>query len=609
MIITPQMLWADFNVAKEPLDARRITTKEAYGAKATYFYFNGVEATDGIVRIFSILYTPINIQTKKTATKKVAKQLPKKIAEFSAEISEIKKEIGDDLLEDTAIQKSTEELLEDLRITNKTDNLIIVFADVETDSTNFNPSVYIDNGFCVLVVDYSGLNDKKQYATIYPISKSFANAFYYPDAIKETNELYKSSWFIWQTIALRAVFFAQNLDFKNIFMLGYGHGGEQVYKTACFPFETETQEFFAKNPLAPVTKGSDCIIRGAVTVFTSGVIYPEILQFKAALDSSSYAKDAKCPILMQLTSNEQNSGLDEMNDLFTQSLAKTNLGRVSIVERTNRTLDNVRDKNPLLWFKSILANDKIPASPIIQLKSSNNKLYCELKIDDYKNMKQVTIFSSHIQEKSAYRNWRNLEFENPEKDEYLAFVPIINSEKPVYIFASVIYNSGISLSSPVAAVVPKFLNITVEPPPVSRRIYDTDFGQCDWLDLDASPDSSTLVMKEGAFGLEGITSTTNKLTTFRLADPQFIGPANANLQCLVYSKLGQKLFFTITTNSNLEKYYFDYDIVASKGWTKINISNAYFKSNNGNNLESWSDILTFSINSSEEFLLNSLLWV
>jgi len=550
MIVTPQMLWADFNFRQEPLDVRKISSKEfKKDILATHLYFNGLKKNDGVIRIFATLYSA-----------------------------------------------------------NNSHDLIIVFLDVYTRTESFDPSLYLDNGFSVLVVDYSGISDSKRLATIFPQSLAFANAFFYKDAVNETNELENSSWYVWQTIALRSVYLAESLNFKHIFMLGYGHGGEQVYKTACFPFETMSQiSFFdSKNANDEPISQIRPIINGGATIFTSGIIEPKDLQFKAALDSSSYAKDAKCPILMQLTSNE--SGLDEMNDLFSQSLSLSSGGRISIVERTNRTLDNLRINNPLLFFKSIIDEKTIPTTPHILLNGSQNKLYCRLTVDCPDEIMTAALFAAHIQPNSAYRNWRTIEIQKVDNSEYLAAIPIINAEKPVYIFTSVLYSSGISLSSPMSVVIPKLFNISLKPPPISRRIYDTEFGLCEWLDLSASAQSDTLSLQKGAFGLEGIVSKSNNLTTFRLADPQFIGPQTANLQCLVYSKNAQKISFLITSSFNRETYLFETDITPQKGWTKIILKPADFKSSSGN-LSGWSDILTFTISSDKELLLNSMLWV
>ena len=576
MIVTPQLLWNGYDPFLTPLNATLVSSSTTADASVFLLYFNGDKQDNGcMARIFARLYVPKNCQV-----------------DFNEYLLEGKREKGEgrsinsnnsDDKQDLDSLETKEFLLKRLKIGSITPNCVAVFDDIDKDTNAFDPKNYLNMGFSVLVVDYGGMSEHKSRFTIYPKCQSLANYFLNPDSDKETDVPQNSSWYIWQTVAMRSVVFCKKLGFLNVCMLGVGLGLEMPFKTSYF----------------------DGFITAGATQFTGGVIERSNTAFIASLDCTSYASNSNCPIFIQGASNEQNSSLDALSELY--EIAGDN-ARFSIIERSNRNIDKIRANNPAVWFKRILSGAPIYNAPKLSAKGSQNKLYYNIDTNcSYDDIESVSLYVAHIQKNPAFRNWRKIDLQSVGATEYLAHVPIIDCSLPVYAFCNVSYKCGLVFSSLVLSIVPKQLNITAEPLKIKRLIYDTSMGLSDFLILDTTTASSdALSLNEGAVKLKGVTSSTNSLTTFKLADPQFTGPKGANLQIMAYSKEPQTVKFIITTTSNTQ-YIATRECISDTNWTKKIFACADFKSSSGA-LVDWQNILTFEIKSESEFLFNSMLW-
>jgi len=550
--MTPQILWEGYDPESEPLNATLLTLTELSDMLVYTLYFDGEKsAVGGVIRIFANLYVP----KKSKATKKSA--------------------------------FSKNQLAEELNIKNLTDSLVVVFDDIVKSVNTFDPSLYLNNGFCVLAVDYAGVSDKKSRFTIYPREFKKANYFLHPESIQETDTPKDSSWYIWQTVALRSCFFAKSLGVVNLFMLGVGHGLEMVFKTAYF----------------------NSALTGAVTQYSGGILNAKNLQYIASLDATAYAQHSKCPILMQLPSNEANSSLEEINAVFETAINSSEDTRFLIQERSITCVDL---QMPIIWFKSILDGAKLPKTPKLEPKVSQNKLYYNITACASGEIKSVSLFVAHIESKSAFRNWRSEALQSVGEGEYLASIEVVNCEAPLYAFTTVVYNSGLIFSSPVSTVNPKSLGLNTQILVQKRLVYDTEMGTADWhmpCLSNCFKLEKALSTQSGALGLEGLTSAKNTLKTFKLADPQYKGSSGNSLQLMIEAKTAQNISFNVFSIVNSTLFSCTKEFVGSNSWIKTSLSPYDFKSKGGESLSSWQDILTFEITSNGEFLLNSILWV
>ncbi len=158
-------------------------------------------------------------------------------------------------------------------------------------------------------------------------------------------------------------------------------------------------------------------------------------------------------------------------------------------------------------------------------------------------------------------------------------------------------------------MIPSALNVSAAALTFKRLIYDSSMALSDWLVLyNPGGKSVDLSMEKGPFDLEGITSPSHVLSTFRLADPQYRGKSDSVLQVTVYSPKAQTVLFHITASEKPVKYSCKKELTPESAWTKLTFSPNDFKSATGS-LSEWNDVLTFDIASKDTVLVSSVLWV
>jgi len=537
VLITPKQLWQDFDPKELDFAVTIVREREFDTHLEQYLYFNAVKTTDGVVRACAKLYTPKNLQNSTAVT---------------------------------------------------------VFDDIFNSVDSFDPTSYLAKGFAVLVVDYAGeRNDNKRYTTIYPPSFNFAYYHKNPDTITVCDDPHFSCWYIWGIIAIRANAYLESLGYKNRFSLGFGHGGENVWKISHF---------------------ENAMICGA-TVFSGGLIDSDNLAYKTALDSSSYALSAKSPIFIQVTSNELNDSLDEFNELYEASISN-NESRFSILEKSMRCIDYKRVDNPLIWFllyleKSLAkrCSEKIvECPPSVLIHSSEQKLYCDVVVPDYKNLEKVELFVCYGDNSPSTRFWRNIQLQMVSESEYLAKLDTASPEKPLFVFATAEYKSGLYLSSSISSIIPHTLGIKAPARKFKRLLYDIDMGISNFTISNWTKSEYQLFIKEGPLGLQGLTSTINSGSTYLLADDEFKPKDNLSLQFMLYSSEAQKVEFSILCSKTHNKFITIKELDGNNSWEKITLSHEELKFEN-TPLKDWNSVLTFTINSEKGLLLNSVLWV
>lgn len=482
-------------------------------------------------------------------------------------------------------------------IAGRGDSVIIVFDDIANSVDKFDCSSYIANGYSVLVIDYAGeIGDKTRY-TIYPTDLEFANASSDNNNlnnIKITAE--ESCWYVWAKVGFRAVAFAESLGFEKRFAIGVGHGGEQVWKI-CY---------------------DQTLLQGACVVFSGGAeVYllsdaerssQDSLAYFAGISSLAYAPLVKTPMFMQVTSNEQNSSLDYLNNLY--NACTNNSSYISISSRSNRTIQNSKKDGILTFFNSSRDNEVLLSAPSISFKGSDNNLYLSTTVEDSSLIQSIELNVAYSQQICAYRNWRRIDLEKIGND-YYTLLPVVAISEPIYTFLNITLTNGFSFSSSIQKVKPEAYSIKCTPFSSKRLVYDVDMGVADWIVLNENSLDYSLnkpVLKMGCCEIEGVTSPTNVLTTFKLADIQYKGKDNYLLQMIVFSDSEQNVTFSVTSAGSLKKYLCTKNITNVGSWSKITLDISDFKSG-GSFLDSWEDILTFEITSCNELLVNSLLWV
>ncbi len=527
MVVSPKNLWADYNRSEMPLDVTEICTFETPFGKEKHVYFNGETTAVGCTRIYA-----------------------------------------------RALLSSC-----------NNDKIIIVMLSPEQDisSTDFLP--LLEKGWSVLAVDYAGNAFARERFTIYPNVLSFANydssLLYEPAPTPQ-----KSCQYVWTTVCLRSITFAESEGFSRIALLGEGIGGAQIFRSAAvcdFPV---------------------C----AVSLYSPGFYPPsddpDSGSLSIALDVPGYAPLLRVPFLQLCCSNDSDSSLDNICYLNEQSAGKSAL---YIAPRADRSLSAEIRENLDLFLSEYLDKDNpsdlydFAPSPVLTANGAENKLYFSLKCTH--PVAETFLFVSHGVTNSSFRNWRILSLEKSGENEFLGFTEVYSYDKPVYSFACIRTNDGFLCSSPVIKKIPSMLNVT--PTTISKRrlIYDSDMGIDDFF----TEDGSLPHIKTGPFDIGGICAE-KALCTYKIGDVSYSGDRDGVLQLLLFSPVKQSICFSVTDEEQFLTYTCTKTVSPEGDWTKLSLSVSDFKSNEGS-FFGWDKAIFMKIEAEEEILINSLLWV
>jgi hypothetical protein len=333
------------------------------------------------------------------------------------------------------------------------------------------------------------------------------------------------------------------------------------------------------------------------------------LEFKAALDNLSYCPHLKCPLFIQLASNEQNSSLDRMNGLYNATTSPHG-SLLSISPKTDRFLAPEEAGNVGTFLDTVFKNAPLVSEPLLTARGSGGSLYLNIAVDISREIESVKLYVAHSQPLSAYRHWMNHNIEMTGINEYISKVKVFSESEPVYAFVNVKYKDYLSVSSAVLETVPKHLNVTAAAFILKRRIYDSEMGVSEWqaARAQAFTGENPLKTETGPFMIDGVTSDTNALSTFVLADKQYRGEPDASLQLTVFSPLDQTAEFIITAGKSFTRYSCFKKLSPGEGWFKISLPAQEFRSPDGF-LEDFNEVIVFEVRGESKFLINSVLWV
>ncbi len=448
-----------------------------------------------------------------------------------------------------------------------------------------------DSGYTVAELDYLGKNDKNARYTIYPKSLVGCNSIGIKEFDIASDEKY-TRWYIWTCIARRAALLLKGLyDDSKIFAVGAGLGGSTVYKLTAFDDGLTACATLLN--ILPTVKGEG----------------NAIINYHASLDNYAYAPISKVPLFMAVSSNDEDGSIDEISALacVTESLV-----HFRIIERGFHS--SIVTACPALdKFLQNAANGTVnKLRPQITASNSDGNLYYNITIDGDEQSEEdgeqssgktykPSLYVSFCDTPSPYRSWMNIKTISLGNNKFMAQINVCQSDRPIYAFANITDDDGTVHSSPLLMVMPKSLGVTARAGIAHRKIYDGSMGTDCW----ATQNGGTIRLVQGPYGIDGVTSDTKNLVTFKPGDPLFKVPTDTLLQIML---AGKPQTVTIRVNDGENKYSCYVDIANAEDWHKFSLAHNNFKSDYGT-LCNWSKILTLEFSSDEEFTIGSVLWV
>ncbi|MCH5350695.1 MAG: hypothetical protein J1F39_01825 [Clostridiales bacterium] len=465
----------------------------------------------------------------------------------------------------------------------KSDGIVLFLPDTDG---NEEPALKLyERGFTVAVLDYSGKNKDDSRYTIYPKSLEECNCIGATEFVAPDDTL-NSRWFAWACMARRAVkLLKDKYAEKNIFAWGIGLGGSTVYKMCAFDDGLKA----AATSLNVLPK-------------VSGTGNP-LINYRAALDNHSYAAATKVPLLMCVSTNDEDRSFDDMSELATLTAS---LKCLRICERSFKSgIKATYDQVSTYFHDSAKGNVDVPR-PQVKATNSENSLYFNIvsneKADNSGDGGKVELFAAYGIDDSRYRNWTGVPLISLGGGEYMARVSVIQDTRPTYAFVNLTDKNGVVSSSAMITVVPKSLNITASPMLKQKLIFDGNSGKDVWT----SSDGGNISIKTGPYEIQGVSSDSKTLISFKLGDLLYTANNDSLLQIIA---CGEPQAVTIVLSDGKETYKTNVTITNSNDWHKFTLSNTDFKSVNGSILQNFSKAVFIKFTSEKEFIISSMLWV
>ncbi len=453
-------------------------------------------------------------------------------------------------------------------------------------------------GYCVLVVDYVGKRRAELY-TVYPHSLTEANYFVCPDAgLNLPDNPKQSCWYVWATLMLRGVTFLENRPeiTRKISVFGVKTGAFQVWKAA-----------YVDDNLA-------C----GVALFNSGYINSDALsgtkqmQYNICIDNSPYAGDIRVPVLAEVASNARDNSIEYMSDLTNN--VRNNSCFFAIGERRCGLLSDDQIKNIRIFVDECNFGEieKLPRQPEIVARESGRSLFYDVKIDSSLSVSDVRLFVSEGDMPFAYKNWHRYPLSFLQDGSYMARVNVYAPKERMCAFVTVSYENGFSVTSELVQNIPFLMKVKPTDSAKAHLLYSVEDGVDDWTVLGGHGEKGSLspYIEEGEYGLKGVTSDFDTLSTFKFGEFRYKMEGKSYIQVTVYIESDMRVSVTVTEKREGDYLNFTHSVHLRgyKEWIKVNLRADEFRCG-ALRLENFDDISCFTIESDGKLLLNSVILV
>ncbi len=545
-LFTTAALWKNYNRRAQPLETTIIHSIEGDKYTTEYVFFNGDPCADGCVRIYAQY-----IKTK-----------------------------------------------------NNNGCGIVLMNDVDDVFDSTYSDMLVEAGYNVLTIDYVGERNTDLY-TVYPYSLRGANYFKYPgtELVLPDNPK-ESCWCIWATLMLRGITFLEQQPeiTGKIGIFGVRTGGFQVWKAA-----------FVEPELA-------C----GVALFNTGYLKDlkldemKQVQYNTCIDNTPYAGESRVPVLIETSSNASDDSIEYMSNLY-NGIKNPNCV-FSIGERRDELLTGEQVDNISIFLGYYMqGKNTLPEQPLMTVRESEHGLYYDIKIDTSLPVSEVNLYVSQGNMPFAYRNWHSYPITVVSDGNYIARIDVNAPKEALCAFVTVKYVDTLRISSELINNVPFLMNVYPTPVAKSHLLYSEQEGVDDWTVLIRGT-SKTLktigcvsvdpYLGEGPYGIKGVTSDLNTVSTFKFGEYKYRFKGKTFMQVTAYTEHDVRLtvIVTVKREGKFENYRFYDHVVGFKEWVKINLSAEEFR-NGAVRLDNFDGINCFCVESDEKILINSIIMV
>ena len=474
-------------------------------------------------------------------------------------------------------------------------------------------NIYVNQGYAVLMIDYSGKTDGAENFTQYPDCVSYANVSEAGRSIDYCDKTAKeTAWYEWVAVARYGISFLKNqYELEKIGVLGIKNGaniGWQVCGTDrrvdCF---------------VPLFGAGWRTYKG-IHKFSNKEIEmnDERLRYLASVDSHAYAQYVACPVFFMTATNSSEFDCDRAMD----TVSRVPMDYPIIVNFAPR-LDGVLDINCkrnvdfflakyLLGFRAVF-----PRTPKVAVvcEDKNVTVGVDLDFSDQLRTKKITVYLAEDGENPAFRDWVEMSMIKTKEENKKAFFKKINGNSSfVSVIAVIEYKNGITVSS---------VMVNKKVPKINSRKLNLVYSSNDKLSsfAVADPKKATLggiffddpdpvEFVEGSNKISGISSKYG-LICYKFNKRTIELNERSLVVVDVNSKEYAMLKVTLTVEENGAVRDYSYFVAVNGGdiWQNVLIRCIDFKSDKRLSIKDYSAVNSIRFESESRCIFNNLLIV
>lgn len=552
-IFTPQTLWADFDDSLS-LDARIVANHSLKNCEIQYFCFNGREVDGERVSICAAFARPENL---------------------------------------------------DIR------DFILVLPDSQQTIDELLIAYLVDQGYCVLMVDYRGVSDVDLY-TQYPDSISYANKQKAGESYLQCLQSAKETcWYEWTAVARYAYrFIKEKFGAENIALLGIKDGGEIAWKLAS---QVVFSCFISVNAVGWLAYRND-----PKFAYTIPEMSDERYQFLSCIDSQAYAQFVKCPVLL-LNATSSKFDYDRAFDTYCR-INEEYIDNSSICYSVYNQgyIGQECLQNALMFLNKYVKNRSVYIPKPLEIKTSeteNNRLVADIFTDIDGEVEDVELFFAEDIVETNIREWYKIDKNNELSTHTYRFeISHCDQVKKLFLLACVRYTNGFTAWSKVCSVdlQKKYQNSI----PKTKIIYNSSDPSCpfyvnshyikpvaDVFIVDETLPIQT-VEQDGVLGLYSPMG----LVTRCMATERYQANDNSVLSFDWFAKEQDKVIVLVQDLLNQELYSFTF-LSNPLVWQTIILEANQLKNNKGEPLSSFNKKLKMVIDCKSEYAINNMIWL
>ncbi len=311
-------------------------------------------------------------------------------------------------------------------------------------------------GYTLVIPDISAVSKSER--TMFPPSLSYGEYAKSGEHLYRITETAKDTCqYLYSVIVKRTeVFIKRNIGEGKLILMGMGDAVEVAMQVAGSGGISDAlacingsgyKEYIKRNRYGSASE-------------ESLVMDEERMCWLTGIASVAYAKNVKIPTFIAIGSNAHNSDVDRLSNLC--ALLGSDSVRTVISPRAGDFMLPEAYESLILWLRSVAGStvNELPELPELKIAvKEDGRPHLEAVCDPSSMIKRTTFYYATGSYNHEVRDWHELDGVSASYSEYIATIEDYDAEAPLFAFAEVEYENGMTLTSLVEYAELKGLNV------------------------------------------------------------------------------------------------------------------------------------------------------